>query len=179
MCLLWQTLCNSLIKRNRIVSLRVAVDESQSGFCKRYASEFVQRAIEPFQRLSETAPIYRCARMRQGLSQKSLRARLVGNPTKSLGQRQTEEEAMTNGVERLQPGDMVMCSQAIFNDGSFPDCADDALLVPAGQRGVVTNVGYVEAEPERQVFMVRFEMAGTNDLGPEIGCWVEDLTLAV
>lgn len=86
---------------------------------------------------------------------------------------------MTNNVEKLQPGDMVLCSQPIFNDGSFPDCADDALLVPAGQRGVITNVGFLEAEPDKQVFMVRFEMPGTNDLGPEIGCWLEDLAFAV
>lgn len=85
---------------------------------------------------------------------------------------------MFSGVENLQPGDMVLCAQPIFNDGSFPDCADDGLLVDAGQRGVVVNIGYLEANPDKQVFLVRFEMPGTPDLGPEIGCWAEDIALA-
>ena len=80
-------------------------------------------------------------------------------------------------VEHLQPGDLVYCAQAIYNDGSFPDCDDNALLIEAGRRGVVVNIGYLEEQPSKQVFLVRFEQPGTNSPGPEIGCWAEDLSI--
>lgn len=82
------------------------------------------------------------------------------------------------GLQNVEPGDTVFCAQAIFNDGTFPECEENALLVDAGQRGVVTNVGYVEAEPDKLVFLVRFEQPGSDQLGPEIGCWAEDLAIA-
>lgn len=82
---------------------------------------------------------------------------------------------MAISVTHLQPGDVVQSAQPIFNDGSFPDLEDNALLVSAGRRGVVINVGYLEADPDRQIFLVRFEMEGTGELGPGIGCWEEDL----
>ncbi len=78
-------------------------------------------------------------------------------------------------LQDIEPGDTVFCAQAIFNDGTFPECEENALLVASGQRGVITNVGYVEAQPDKLVFLVRFEMPGSNQLGPEIGCWEEDL----
>ncbi len=81
--------------------------------------------------------------------------------------------------EHVEPGDVVFCAEAIFNDGTFPDCEENALLVAAGQRGVITNIGYVEAEPDKRVFLVRFEQPGSDQLGPEIGCWEDDIKAAV
>lgn len=85
---------------------------------------------------------------------------------------------MNYGVENLQPGDTVYSAQAIHNDGSFPGYAADELLVAAGSRGVVINIGHIEDQPAQQVFLVRFELPETKELGPEIGCWAEDLTAA-
>lgn len=84
---------------------------------------------------------------------------------------------MAIGIESVQPGDMVICAREIYNDGSFPGSADEALLVSTGRRGVVINVGYIEAQPNRQVFLVRFEQPDSEALGPEIGCWAEDISL--
>ena len=82
------------------------------------------------------------------------------------------------GLKNVEPGDIVFCAHAIFNDGTFPNCDESALLVDSGRRGVVTNIGYVEAEPDRLVFLVRFEQPGSDQLGPEIGCWEDDLAVA-
>ena len=85
---------------------------------------------------------------------------------------------MSYEAAHLQPGDTVFSAQAIFNDGSFPGYAEDEMLVAAGSRGVVINVGHIEDQPEKQVFLVRFEHPETKELGPEIGCWPEDLAVA-
>jgi nitrogen fixation protein NifZ len=50
------------------------------------------------------------------------------------------------------------------------------VLVEAGARGVITMIGHVEEQPERSVFIVRFEDKELN-LGSPIGCWPEDLRL--
>ncbi|MFT3931122.1 MAG: nitrogen fixation protein NifZ [Spongiibacteraceae bacterium] len=86
---------------------------------------------------------------------------------------------MIYAIETLQPGDMVFSAQDIRNDGSFPDFNDDELLVSAGSRGVVINIGHIEDQPEQQIFLVRFELPETKELGPAIGCWPEDLEVAV
>ncbi|MGZ4958692.1 MAG: nitrogen fixation protein NifZ [Methylomonas sp.] len=77
-------------------------------------------------------------------------------------------------VEDLDLGDVVYAAHTIFDDGSMPDCDDGAVLAMEGSRGVIVMKGYVEEEPGRSVFLVRFEDDELN-LGPPIGCWAEDL----
>ena len=84
---------------------------------------------------------------------------------------------MIYNAEYLQPGDTVVSAQAIYNDGSFPGYADNELLVAEGSRGVLINIGHIEEQPNKAVFLVRFEHPTTRELGPEIGCWAEDLAL--
>ena len=74
------------------------------------------------------------------------------------------------------PGDVVFAADAIHNDGSIPDIDEGALLATPGTRGVVVKVGHVEAAPEVDIILVRFE--GADDvLGPPVGCFVEELSL--
>jgi len=81
------------------------------------------------------------------------------------------------GLNEGQMGDMVYAAQAIHNDGSMPDCPEEALLVPAGGRGVIVNIGHVEQDPKQILYLVRFE--GTDgELGPPVGCWPQDLDSA-
>ena len=40
---------------------------------------------------------------------------------------------------------------------------------------MLVNTGYLEDEPDRQVFLVRFEDAA-GELGPPVGCWPEELS---
>lgn len=78
---------------------------------------------------------------------------------------------------QLQPGDLVYAATDICNDGGIPDLAADALIARAGTRGVVVNVGHLEEDPERELFLVRFE-GDDLILGPPTGCWAEELSAA-
>jgi len=74
-----------------------------------------------------------------------------------------------------QPGEVVYAAEALYNDGSLPDLAAGVLLADAGARGVVVKAGHVEAMPEVEVLVVRFEGADLT-LGPPVGCFVDELT---
>ncbi len=77
-------------------------------------------------------------------------------------------------VEDLELGDVVYAARLITDDGSIPDGNEGEVLAEAGTRGVITLIGHVEEEPNRTVFLVRFEDKEMN-LGNPVGCWVEDL----
>ena len=80
--------------------------------------------------------------------------------------------------ERYDIGDLVYATGGIVNDGGIPGVAPDALLAGAGTRGVVVNWGHVEAQPEQEIYLVRFEDEAGN-LGPPVGCLPEELTQQV
>ena len=79
-------------------------------------------------------------------------------------------------VEDLDLGDVVYAANTITDDGSIPGGNEGEILAEAGTRGVITMIGHVEEEPNRNVFLVRFEDKDMN-LGDPIGCWVEDLAM--
>ena len=79
-------------------------------------------------------------------------------------------------VTDLQIGDMVYAAHTIVDDGSMPNTEDGEVLAPAGRRGVITLIGHLEEQPERTVFLVRFEDEQLN-LGEPVGCWEEDLSV--
>jgi nitrogen fixation protein NifZ len=78
-------------------------------------------------------------------------------------------------LEQLNPGDVVYAATEILNDGGIPDIPEDTVLATRGTRGVVINIGHLEENPERELFLVRFEDANLN-LGPPTGCWPEELS---
>lgn len=80
-------------------------------------------------------------------------------------------------VDDLDLGDVVYAAHSITNDGSMPDSLEGAILAKAGSRGVIVMKGHIEAEPQRLVFLVRFEDSNLT-LGRPIGCWREDLAVA-
>ena len=76
----------------------------------------------------------------------------------------------------LQSGDTIYAREDIFNDGSFPSHAGNALLVRSGTRGVIINCGHLEENERQQIYLVQFEDPGNNnDLGMVVGCWPEDI----
>lgn len=77
-------------------------------------------------------------------------------------------------IEDLDLGDVVHAAHPIIDDGSMPDSEEGEVLAEAGAHGVIVMKGYVEEEPGRSVFLVRFEDRDLN-LGRPIGCWAEDL----
>ncbi|HTY99584.1 MAG TPA: nitrogen fixation protein NifZ [Rhodocyclaceae bacterium] len=71
-------------------------------------------------------------------------------------------------------GDVVIARDALYNDGGIPDIDADALLAGPGSRGVVVKAGHVEAAPDQEIYLVRFEDAN-GVLGPPVGCLPEEL----
>ena len=77
--------------------------------------------------------------------------------------------------QQFESGDTIFAASELYNDGSIPDLPDDALIARQGTRGVVINVGHIEEQPNKELYLVRFE----NDdltLGPPIGCWPNEIT---
>ncbi len=79
-------------------------------------------------------------------------------------------------VDDLEVGDVVYAAHNILDDGSMPDYQLGDMLAEAGARGVIVMRGFVEEQPEKNVFLVRFEDEHLN-LGRPIGCLSEDLML--
>lgn len=79
-------------------------------------------------------------------------------------------------IEDLDIGDVVYAAHNIVDDGSMPDSQTGDLLAQAGTRGVIVMRGYIEEEPQKNVFLVRFEDQDLN-LGRPIGCFSEDLAV--
>lgn len=75
----------------------------------------------------------------------------------------------------LQSGDIVFAAATIINDGGIPEMPEDAVLARPGARGMLVNIGHLEENPEREIFLVKFE-TDAGELGPPVGCWPEELT---
>ncbi|HET9930917.1 MAG TPA: nitrogen fixation protein NifZ, partial [Polyangiaceae bacterium] len=87
----------------------------------------------------------------------------------------SEEDERAEPPVRYIVGDVVFAREAIRNDGGIPELEEGALVAPAGTRGVVVQVGRVEADERQTVYAVRFEVAA-GELGPMVGCLPEELT---
>lgn len=79
-------------------------------------------------------------------------------------------------VEELEEGDVVYAKADMYNDGTFPEAPDDALLAAAGTRGMIVRKGHLEEDSKRSIFLVCFE-DGKGELGPPLGCWPEELAV--
>ncbi len=65
-------------------------------------------------------------------------------------------------------GQKVSTESDLFNDGSYPDHAPDALLVPAGSVGEIVQVGHHE-EANIPIYLVEFPE------GYVVGCFEEEI----
>jgi nitrogen fixation protein NifZ len=82
---------------------------------------------------------------------------------------------MMTTTEPYEIGDVIYAKETMANDGGIPEIAPDAILATPGRRGVVVNFGHVEAAPDMEIYLVRFENVD-GDLGPPVGCLPEELT---
>jgi nitrogen fixation protein NifZ len=76
-------------------------------------------------------------------------------------------------LKELQPGDIIYAATDIYNDGTMPETPENKLLAQSGCRGVLINSGHLEEQPEKILYLVRFERA--DGLGPAVTCWPEEL----
>jgi len=85
-------------------------------------------------------------------------------------------------MSQIQMGDLVYAAGDLYNDAveetgeaAIPGRFVGELLARAGTRGVVVNVGHAEAEPDTDIFLVRFELDGDGTLSEPIGCLAGEL----
>lgn len=76
--------------------------------------------------------------------------------------------------EVIVPGDIVYAATDLTNDGTHPEFGADAVLAPAGAKGIVTKTGYVGEDCRFELLLVRLERPD-GELGPPIGCWASEL----
>ena len=67
-----------------------------------------------------------------------------------------------------QWGQTVFVDQDLLNDGSYPDQPTEALLVKAGSKGAIVQIGHHE-EANIPIYLVEFEQ------GMVIGCFEEEI----
>jgi nitrogen fixation protein NifZ len=60
-----------------------------------------------------------------------------------------------SAAPRFQWGQPVLAATDLFNDGSYPEAPVDALLVAAGERGEVVQIG-AHVESRTNVYLVEF-----------------------
>lgn len=74
-------------------------------------------------------------------------------------------------------GDLVYAATDILNDGGMPGIVEEeGLIAAAGARGVVVQFGHVEADPDQEIYLVRFENGPDGTLGDPVGVLPEELT---
>ena len=86
-------------------------------------------------------------------------------------------------MERFNLGDLVIATFDLHNDpleetgdSAIPGLTPNELLAAAGSRGVVVNVGHAEADPQQEIYLVRFETGPDGTLAEPIGCLAEELS---
>ncbi len=77
-------------------------------------------------------------------------------------------------VEELSIGDVVYAANTICDVDCGSDGYEGQILAKAGSKGIITLIGHVQEQPERSVFLVRFEDENMNLSNP-VGCWLDDL----
>jgi nitrogen fixation protein NifZ len=85
-------------------------------------------------------------------------------------------------MQKYDMGEMVFAATDLYNDelaedgtSLIPEVEPNALIAPAGARGVVVNVGHVADLPQQDIYLVRFETGPDKALGLPIGCMPEEL----
>lgn len=73
-------------------------------------------------------------------------------------------------IPKFQWGQPVLAIIDMYNDGTFPEKDEDALLVSEGSPGEVVQVGHHE-ESNTPVYMVEFKS------GIVVGCLEEEISL--
>lgn len=76
---------------------------------------------------------------------------------------------------QLQKGDAVFATCRIINDGSVPGCGEGEIFAQPGTMGMLINTGYVELEPDTELFLVSFRNEN-GEPGPPVACLAEEIS---
>jgi len=77
-------------------------------------------------------------------------------------------------AEKFQWGQRVVAGIDLINDGSYPECEENALLVAQGTRGEVVQIGR-HSESDTPVYIVEFAAGEGSRV---VGCLEEEICLA-
>lgn len=75
----------------------------------------------------------------------------------------------------LQKGDAVYATTTIVNDGSVPGCELNEVFALPGTMGMLLNTGYVELEPDTELFLVSFRNEN-GEPGPPVACLADEIS---
>jgi nitrogen fixation protein NifZ len=78
-------------------------------------------------------------------------------------------------LAHLHNGDVVCARVEIKNDGSVPGAEEDALFANRGAKGMLLNIGHLEEDPNKELFLVTFEDI-SGELGPPVACLAEEIS---
>lgn len=76
--------------------------------------------------------------------------------------------------EKFQWGQRVVAGIDLINDGSYPECEENALLVVRGTTGEVVQIGR-HTETDTPVYIVEFSIDGKGSR--VVGCLEEEICL--
>lgn len=75
----------------------------------------------------------------------------------------------------LQKGDAVFATKTIVNDGSVPGAEEGKVFAIPGTMGMLINTGYVELEPDTELFLVSFRDE-SGQPGPPVACLADEIS---
>lgn len=77
----------------------------------------------------------------------------------------------------LQKGDAVFATTTIINDGSVPGAVEGEVFATPGTMGMLINTGYVELQPDTELFLVSFRNEN-GEPGPPVACLADEISAA-
>ncbi len=78
-------------------------------------------------------------------------------------------------LRHVHNGDVVYAKIRIVNDGSVPHADDNEVFAEPGTMGMLINVGHFEENPNKEVFLVSFQLSN-GELGPPVTCLEDELS---
>lgn len=80
-------------------------------------------------------------------------------------------------LRNIQKGDAVFATVKIINDGSVPGSDLEEIFAIPGTMGMLLNTGYVEEDPNTELFLVSFRNEN-GEPGPPVTCLADELSMA-
>ena len=77
-------------------------------------------------------------------------------------------------LRQLQNGDVVYALVTIVNDGSVPHVDEGEVFALSGTMGMLLNTGYMEGDPNMELYLVSFRDA-EGELGPPVTCLANEI----
>jgi len=78
-------------------------------------------------------------------------------------------------LRNVHNGDAVFAAVRIVNDGSVPHADDNEVFAERGTMGMLINIGHFEENPNKELFLVSFQLPN-GELGAPVACLEHELS---